>query len=110
MALFGLTVVLLVVLVVVAAVAVIIVGSRRREVRSAAAQVLGVRELTAGGATQYWVNLRFADGHQRELLATESQAEVLFRGQSGTVHWVGDRLTGFVPQLSGGPQDKHRSD
>lgn len=80
------------------------------EVTAARAQVLGVREITQEGRTQHWVAFRFLDGHQRELLATPSQADVIFRGQSGTVHFAGDRLTGWVPELGGGVHDTHRSD
>ena len=80
------------------------------EIVAARAQVLGVRELTTGGRAQHWVAFRFDDGHQRELLATPGQADVIFRGQQGVVHFAGDRLTGWVPELGGGIQDLHSSE
>lgn len=79
-------------------------------VTASRAQVLGTRELTTGGATQHWISFRFPDGHQRELLATPSQADVIFRGQEGVVHFAGDRLTGWVPELGGEIRDTHRAD
>lgn len=79
-------------------------------VSAARAQVLGVREVTSGTGVQHWVAFRFADAHQRELMATPSQAAVIFRGQAGVVHFAGDRLTGWVPELGPGPQDSHRSE
>lgn len=95
-------------------VAVMLVIKRSRgqanAVLAAPAEVLGVREVTAGGRPQHWVGVRFLDGSQRELLATASQARVIYRGQSGIVHYAGDRLTGWVPELKGGPQDSHHSD
>lgn len=80
------------------------------EIGAAHAQVLGVRELTAGGRVQHWVAFRFNDGHQRELLATASQADVIFRGQQGMAHFAGDRLTGWVPELGGGTRDLFSSE
>ncbi|MDI9628001.1 MAG: hypothetical protein QM286_05590 [Acidobacteriota bacterium] len=85
-------------------------GNAPSEIESAHAQVLGVREIAVSGATQHWVAFRFSDGHQRELLATPSQADVIFRGQQGVVHFAGDRLTGWVPKLGGGVQDLHSSE
>jgi len=77
---------------------------------SAPAQVLAVREISSGGGQQHWVKMQFGDGHQRELMATASQAEVMVRGQQGTVHWTGDRLTGWTPEVGRGPQDVYRSE
>jgi hypothetical protein len=79
-------------------------------VLSAPAQVLAVREISSGGGQQHWVKMQFGDGHQRELMATASQAEVMVRGQQGTVHWTGDRLTGGTPEVGRGPQDVYRSE
>lgn len=78
-------------------------------VQSALVSVVGVREITVGDRTQHWVGLRFTDGHEREFLATASQARVIVRGRSGTAHFAGDRLTGWVPEI-GGIQDSHRSE
>lgn len=78
-------------------------------IRSSRARSLGVREITSGGRVQYWAGFRFADGHEREFLTTASQAAVIVRGQSGTVHYAGDRLTGWVPELDSGPTDIYRS-
>lgn len=72
-------------------------------------RVLGVREIPVGDRTQHWVELQFTDGHKREFLATPSQADVIFRGQSGQAHFAGDRLTGWVPEI-GGVQDSYSSD
>ncbi len=105
-----LVVVGLAVLAVVALVAKVADGNAPSEIESAHAQVLGVREIAASGATQHWIAFRFSDGHQRELLATPSQADVIFRGQQGVVHFAGDRLTGWVPELGGGVQDLHSSE
>lgn len=78
-------------------------------VQSALVSVVGVREITVGDGVQHWVGLRFTDGYEREFLATASQAAVIVRGQTGTAHFAGDRLTGWVPEI-GGLQDSHRSE
>lgn len=78
-------------------------------VQAVRAQSLGVREITSGGAVQCWAGFRFADGHEREFLTTSAQAAVIVRGQWGTVHHAGDRLTGWVPELDSGPTDVYRS-
>ena len=70
-----LVVVGLAVLAVVALIAKVADGNAPSEIESAHAQVLGVREIAASGATQHWIAFRFSDGHQRELLATPSQAD-----------------------------------
>lgn len=85
-------------------------GEAAGSILSAHAQVIAKREVTSDGGTQHWVEFRLADGNQRELLTTASQAEVIWRGQSGTVHWAGDRLTGWVPELGAAPRDVHRSE
>ncbi|WIY82759.1 hypothetical protein [Propionimicrobium sp. PCR01-08-3] len=91
-----------------------LVGSRNKNlpagVLSSRAQIVSVREIAGQSGNQHWVKVQFPDGHQRELMATPSQAEVLTRGQQGTAHWIDDRLTGWVPELGRGPQDAHRSD
>ena len=74
------------------------------------AQVLGQREITAGGGVQHWVSFRLSDGREVELQATPSQAYVVYPGQDGTLHFAGERVTGWVPALAGGPKDSHSSD
>lgn len=96
------------------AVIVLFILSRKRmsapiSIQASHVQVIGVREIPVGDRTQHWVELQFTDGHTREFLATPSQADVIFRGQSGQAHFAGDRLTGWVPEI-GGIQDSYRSD
>lgn len=80
------------------------------QVTSMPANVLGQRQVTVGGGVQHWVSFRLSNGHQVELQATPSQAYVTYPGQSGMVHFAGDRLTGWVPELAGGPKDTHSSE
>ena len=84
-------------------------GNAPPEINRRTPKCWGARDRPSG-ATQHWIAFRFSDGHQRELLATPSQADVIFRGQQGVVHFAGDRLTGWIPELDGGVQDLHSSE
>lgn len=95
------------------AVLLVLTASRAKnpaQITSMPARVLGQREITAGGGVQHWVSFRLSDGREVELQATPSQAYVVYPGQDGTLHFAGERVTGWVPALAGGPKDSHSSD
>lgn len=95
------------------AVAMLVAGSRNKgpgQITAMPGQVVGAREITAGGGVQHWITFRLSDGRELELQATPSQAYVVYNGQSGMVHYAGDKLTGWVPELAGGPKDSHSSE
>ena len=111
---FMLLVMLFAVAVVVALVGVVLAVRNRNpgmphSVIAASAKVTDIRALGTGQSSQQLVTFELVDGRRLELLATLGLANQVRLGQHGTVHWAGDRVTGWVPEL-GGPQDSHRSE
>ena len=115
MSFFMLLFALLALAVVVAIPVAIILAMRNRNpgmphsVIAASAKVTDIRALGTGQSSQQLVTFELVDGRRLELLATLGLANQVRLGQHGTVHWAGDRVTGWVPEL-GGPQDSHRSE
>lgn len=67
-----------------------------------------VVEVAVDADGNHRASIDLADGTRQVFLVTESQAAVLGVGAAGTVHFAGDRLTGWVPQ--GTPIDRHQSE
>lgn len=115
MSLFGIVVLLVAFAIIAAAISLVIIASRRANpgqaysVISASGRIADIRALGTGAGSQQLVIFELDDGRRLELLATNSLASSVLLGQHGTVHWAGDRVTGWVPEL-GGPRDSHRSE
>ena len=67
-----------------------------------------VVDVTIDADGNHRASIDLVDGNRQVFLVTESQAAALAVGAVGTVHFAGDRLTGWVPQ--GTPIDRHTSE